>query len=260
MAAHTIDKKSPIPFYFQLKDLLRKEIAEEDLQPGDRIPGDHQLCERFGVSRTVVRQALTELEYEGVIERVRGRGTFVAAPKEPQGLVQSLRGLHQDVALHGKRLRSDVRRMERVPADGAIATDFGIEPGTELLQIERLRHIDDVPWVLTVTYLPVDLVTGLTRGDLQTGSLYAWLEERGVRLVSSHRGVEARIASSALARDLGLTAGAPVLFLSSVSADESGRTVEVFHAFHRGDRSRFEVDLTAENGAPTPAMMIDPTL
>ncbi|MGO1974804.1 MAG: GntR family transcriptional regulator [Propionibacteriaceae bacterium] len=260
MAAAEIDKRSPIPFYFQLKTLLRKEIVEQSMEPGDRLSGDHQLCERFGVSRTVVRQALTELEYEGVLERVRGRGTFVAAPKESQGLVQSLRGLHQDVALHGHRLRSDVRRMERVLADDALAADFGVEPGTELVQIERLRHINDVPWVLTVTYLPVDLVTDLTEDDLRTGSLYAWLEERGVRLVRSHRGVEARVASSGLARDLGLAVGAPVLFLSSVSADEHGRIVEVFHAFHRGDRSRFEVDLTAENGDPTPSMMVDPTL
>lgn len=260
MAPSEIDKRSPIPFYFQLKNLLRREIAEQELGPGDRLAGDHQLCERFEVSRTVVRQALTELEYEGVIERIRGRGTFVAAPKESQGLVQSLRGLHQDAVLHGQRLRSDVRRMGRVPADDALAADFGVVTGTELLQIERLRHIDDVPWVLTVTWLPLDLVTGLEEKDLQTGSLYAWLDAHGVRLVRSKRAVEARVASTGLARDLGLSKGAPVLFLRSVSADDTGRVVEVFHAFHRGDRSRFEVDLTAEHGVSTPPMMVDPTL
>jgi GntR family transcriptional regulator len=64
-----IDRTSPLPFYYQLKQILLTDLREQPLSPGDRLPGDHELCQTYGVSRTVVRQALAELETEGVIER-----------------------------------------------------------------------------------------------------------------------------------------------------------------------------------------------
>ena len=96
--ASGIDRKSPLPFYYQLKQLVLTDLRERNLAPGDRLPGDHELCDTYRVSRTVVRQALTELETEGVIQRVKGRGTFVAPRRTSEHLVQSLTGL-----LRGRR-------------------------------------------------------------------------------------------------------------------------------------------------------------
>ena len=79
--ARRIDRRSPLPFYHQLKQILLADLRERDLAPGARLPGDHELCGTYDVSRTVVRQALAELETEGVIERVKGRGTFVPPRK-----------------------------------------------------------------------------------------------------------------------------------------------------------------------------------
>jgi len=86
-----IDRSSPLPFYYQLKQILLADITRRGLKPGDRLPGDHDLCATYNVSRTVVRQALAELESEGVITRIKGRGTFVAPPKTAEGLVQWFR-------------------------------------------------------------------------------------------------------------------------------------------------------------------------
>src|SRR5438105_2839120 len=72
-----IDRSSPVPFYYQLKQILLADIKRRQLSPGDRLSGDHELCEVYGVSRTVVRQALADLEADGVIERAKGRGTFI---------------------------------------------------------------------------------------------------------------------------------------------------------------------------------------
>src|ERR1035437_4333614 len=105
-----IDRSSPVPFYYQVKQLLVADLESRALSPGDRLSGDHELCDTYGVSRTVVRQALSELETEGIIERLKGRGTFVAPPKTTEGLVQTLTGLYEDVAARGAQLRSDVRR------------------------------------------------------------------------------------------------------------------------------------------------------
>ena len=77
----SIDKGSVIPYYVQLRDALEEQIRSGSWKPGDKLPGEMELCERFDVSRTVVRQALKEMSYAGVIRREKGRGTFVSEPK-----------------------------------------------------------------------------------------------------------------------------------------------------------------------------------
>jgi GntR family transcriptional regulator len=241
----TIDRSSVLPFYYQLKEILVSEIEARGMQPGDRLPGDHDLCVTYDVSRTVARQALSELESEGLIERVKGRGTFVAQPRTAQGLAQSLTGLYEDVAAHGGILYSKVRRLEVVPADAHVARELKIEPGEDVVAIERLRFVNNEPWVLASTYLPGDLAPGIVAEDLSNQSLYALLENKyGVKLARGVRSIEATTAGSSLSRDLGIASGAAVLVLRSISSDPDNRPVETFVAYHRADRSRFVVELT----------------
>lgn len=255
-----IDRASLLPFYHQLKQILLAEIERRGLRPGDRLPGDHELCTRFGVSRTVVRQTLSELEAQGVLERIKGKGTFVAPRKtapRAEGLVQSLTGLYEDVAARGSQLRSDVRRQEIVPADDTVAAELDIPAGHPVIAIERLRFVDEEPWVLTVTHLPADLAPGLLHDDLTHSSLYALLENKyQVRLVRGRRSVEASVANATLARSLGIGRGAPILVLRSLSTGTTGRPVESFVAFHRGDRSRFEVELTRGSSRSSRPLMV----
>ena len=240
-----------MPFYFQLKQILLRQMREQDLQPGHRLPGDFQLCKTYDVSRTVVRQALAELETEGVIERVKGRGTFVAPRRTSERLVQSLTGLYEDVAARGGHLHSQVRRQEVVPADDQIATHLALQLGAPVLAIERLRFVDNEPWVLVTTYLPYDVAPGLLEDDLREQSLYALLEDTyGVRLTHGQRGVEAVAAREDLAHALRIKVGDPLLALRSISFS-GHRPVEMFVAYHRGDRTRFEVVLSRTNPADT---------
>lgn len=239
-----IDRSLPVPFYYQLKQRLLRDIHEENRQPGDRLPGDHELCARFGVSRTVVRQALSELEAEGVIERIKGRGTFVAQPKTGEGLFRNLRGLHEDVTSRGGTLRSDVLRQEVVPADERIAEVLQLEAGDAVIVLERVRYIDEEPWVHTITHVPYRAAPGLVNDDLTQQSLYRLLETSyGLELVRGHRSLEVALAPKALAKHLRVETGDAVLVLRSVTFGTDGKPVEMFVAYHRGDRSRFEVDL-----------------
>ena len=256
-ATHVIDRESPLPYYHQLKQLLVADIAARGLKPGDRLPGDHELCDLYDVSRTVVRQALTELEYEGVVTRVKGRGTFVAGTKTPEGLVQSLTGLFEDVRARGGHLRSEVRRREVVPADDQVASDLEIPVGTPVVEIERLRFVDGEPWALNVTQLPMAVGEPFLSEDLTQTSLYELLEQKyGVRITTGRRSVEAAVASKDVAAALRIPAGAAVLVLRSVSRGEAGTPVERFVAFHRGDKSRFEVELERGNGGQRRPLMI----
>jgi GntR family transcriptional regulator len=239
-----IDKASPVPYYRQLKEILRADIEQRDLRPGDRLPGDHELCEQYAVSRPVVRQALSELQYEGVLDRVKGRGTFVAPQLTSQSLVQSLTGLFDDVAAMGRTLRSEVRTLKVTAADADVAARLEVPQGTAVVALARLRFVDDEPWVYTVSHVPAALAPDLVDQDLREQSLYGLLERRyGLRLIRSRRTVEAHSPGTALARDLGIPRHGPVLKLTNVSFGTDNRPVETFVAYHRGDRSRFEVEL-----------------
>lgn len=243
--APTVDRTSVAPLYHQLKQWLALRIVSGELPPGTQLPGDHELSERLGVSRGVVRQALSELCHDGLIERERGRGTFVSRPKTAQGLIGSLRGLADDAALQGQRLESTVLRLVERPADELVAAKLGLERGESIVEIERLRILDGEPWVLVVTSLPAVLVPGLVRRDLGGDvSLYRVLrDEYGLAVGSAVRRVEATVTGAREAHLLRMRIGEPLLVLRSISYTRDERPLEYFVARHRGDRSAFEVEL-----------------
>jgi GntR family transcriptional regulator len=240
----SIDHSSPIPYYAQLMAALRDAIEGRVWEPGEQMPSEAELCELFELSRTPVRQALDELEREGLISRIKGKGTFVAEPKISEGLVQELTGFFQDMVDRGHTPVTEVLKREVVPAAPKIAGYLGVEPGTHVYEIERLRSINDEPIVLVTTYLPHALCPELTDADLRTRSLYAYLEETcGLVITRGRRIIEAVPASKYEAKLLEVEVGAPLILLDSVSYLRDGTPVEYYHALHRGDRSRFEVEL-----------------
>ena len=243
-SVEVIQKDSPLPLYFQLKELLRQEIESGHWQPGQRIPSEAELCQAFDISRSVVRQALRELEYQGLLYREQGKGTFVAQPKISESLMQDLSGFYEDMVAKGLTPVTRVLRQEVQPADKKIANYLQIEPGDKVIVIERLRSVDSEPINLVTTYLPYDICPDLIDEDLTTQSLYALLEKKhGLELSHGRRTIEAVAANQYEAQLLGVEEGAPLVLLDSVSYLRDGRPIEYFHAVHRGDRSRFEVEV-----------------
>lgn len=246
MTTGGIDRQSAVPMYDQLRHLIIDHIEQDGLQPGDPLPGEHRLCEQYGISRTVVRQALAQLEHEGLVERVKGKGTFVARPRTSESLVHTLVGLYDEVESRGGHVRSDVLRHETVPADAEVANALEVELGSPVVVLTRLRHVDDDAWSLSTTWMP-DSVGSVTLGeDLRESSLYRLLAEHGFAATSGVRSAEATVATHEQAQLLGVSAGSALLRLRSVSRDAAGVPIEFFVAYHRGDRSRFEFQLGPE--------------
>ncbi len=244
--ADEIDRRSAAPMYDQLRQLIIDGIARDGLQPGDPLPGEHRLCERYGISRTVVRQALAQLEHEGLVERVKGKGTFVSRPRTSESLVHTLVGLYDDVERRGGHVHSDVLRHEMAVADDEVAAALEVELGAPVVVLERLRHVDGEPWSLSTTWMP-DEVGRLTLGaDLTEASLYRLLADNGVVATHGVRSAEATVATHDQAQHLGVSAGSALLRLRSVSRGDDGTPIEYFVAHHRGDRSRFEFQLRQE--------------
>jgi GntR family transcriptional regulator len=241
-----IDRHSAAPMYDQLRQLIIDGIERDGLQPGDPLPGEHRLCAQYGISRTVVRQALAQLEHEGLVERVKGKGTFVARPRTAESLVHTLVGLFEEVEQRGGHVRSDVLRHERIAADEAVAHALEIPVGAPVVLLERLRYVDDDAWSLSTTWMPEDVGAVTLDVDLREQSLYRLLAEHGIRATHGVRSAEATVATHEQAQRLGVSAGSALLRLRSVSRDATDRPIEFFIAHHRGDRSRFEFQLSDE--------------
>jgi len=243
-AQEVIRRDSPVPYYYQLEEFLREQIENGTWKPGQQILSEAELCEAFDVSRTVVRQALNELVHEGLLYRRRGKGTFVAEPKIRESLVQHLTGFYEDTVALGLKPSTKVLEQKVIPAPPKIADGLGIREGEPVTMIDRLRFVDGEPIVLVITYVPQKICPELINEDLSTQSLYAILEQKyGLELVYGRRTLEAVAATEEEAKLLEIDEGDPIILLRSISYLKDGRPIEYFKARHRGDRSRFEVEL-----------------
>jgi GntR family transcriptional regulator len=242
-----VQRDSPLPYYEQVKRLLLHQIENTELSPGDLLPSEQELCARFGVSRTVVRQALGELVNEGRLYRMRGKGTFIAKPKLREQFIESTVGFFEDLTSKGHTVESRVMSVERVAADEKVAEALEVEPGTRVIELVRLRSVNNEVIAFTKSYLPDtgdEFFDSLRDADLAKLSLYRFLEDSwGIRIESGHRSLEAVSASTMLARLLAIESGDPVLAIESVGRDAGRRVVEHFQAWHRADRARLEMDV-----------------
>lgn len=239
-----INRTNGIPYYIQVRDALQDHFRSGTWGPGDRLPGEPELCRMFAVSRTVIRQALSDLASRGLIVREKGKGTFVAQPKIRESLVQKLTGFYQNMVEQGLTPVTQVLKQQVVPASVRVASRMNLEPDTPVIEIERLRFVEDEPIQLVTSYLPYEVCPALAHEDLTYQSLYAFLEKHcGVMIVRGNRSIEAVPANEYEARLLRVKRGAPLIMLDSVSFVADGTPVEYYHAVHRGDRTRFEVQL-----------------
>ena len=243
-SSNSIDFTSNIPYYIQLIELLKHKIESAIWNPGDQIPSEFELCETYKVSRTVVRQSLKELELEGLIFRRKGKGTFIAEAKINESLVQKLTGFHQDMIERGITPITEVLRFETVPATSKVANFLQLDPSELVFTLERLRFVEGEPVLIVTTYIPHKLCPELENFDFADRSLYDVLEvEFGLLLSHGRRTIEAVSADKREAALLHIDEGDPLILLDSVTYLNDGTPVEYYHAIHRGDRSRFEVNL-----------------
>lgn len=254
LPATHIDRSSPIPFYFQLKRILVQEISTGRWEPDNQIPSEPEICRHFGVSRTTVRQALAEMEKEGVIRREKGRGTFVSQAYPELWFLQSSQGFYDEAERRGHVVVSRLIRRELTQLPGFAAEALGVEVGAEGVILERLRWVDDRVVMYVVNYLVQSLAPAVMEADLVNGSLYRALAERaGLSVAGGRRVVEAVTAEDDLAGLLEVDEGSPLLFVESVAWDGSLTPVEFYRAWHRADRTKIEVqvlshDLAAQAG------------
>lgn len=213
---------------------LRREIESGALAPGAALASESELSARFAVSRGTVRQALAALRTEGLITGGRGRRPIVARPALTQSFDQfvSFTAWAQRM---GRRPGARALELARRPASAELAHRLDVEPGVDTFQYRRVRLLDDEPVMVEVSAFVATVGRLLLDCDLETGSVYAQLTERGIVFAEAHQTITAIAASPALAELLSVPRRAPLLEVRRHVFDAAGAPIEWSVDTYRGD-------------------------
>jgi GntR family transcriptional regulator len=226
------------PVYLQISTVLKNWITQGAAEIGAMLPPERLMCEHFRVSRMTLREAYDILEREGLIERKRGSGTFVAPPRMRKQQ-QEMRSFTEELMKRGVVPSSKVLRFERQRASAEAATFFGIPHEEFVYRIERLRSGDGKPLALEAVEIPAYLCPGLEKFDLAKESLYLTLErEYGLDLAHCVEEVSAELANRNHKSLLGLPGAAAVLVIRRKAYSSNETPVEMAVTVYRADQYR----------------------
>jgi len=222
------------PAYRRIQQALKTRIETGELQPGDAVPSERELARSFDVSLMTARHALAELQREGLVDRRRGAGTYVALPKIH---FNRLASFTEQMASRGMPARSRILSASVVEDEPEVAARLSLPAHSSLVKLERVRLSGEQPFALESCYLPADEFSGLLGLPLDRRSLFSALErEYGIELAYSDEEVDATAASARAAEMLGVHAGAPLLrFRQAIYSTQGKPTVYVI-GFYRSDR------------------------
>lgn len=241
----SIDYFTAIPLYLQIAGGLLGQIEAGELAPGDRLPPERELSEQLGVNRMTLRQAFRVLETQGLLERRRGDGTYIASPKierEINQLVAFSQGMKQRGYFPGAK----VVLFEQQLAGASLAKPLQLAISAPVYYVHRLRLINNQPAMLEKFVLPVHRFPGLESRDLENRSLYEIMEtDYKVTVSRAQQSLEAVSATEYEAEWLGLTPDAPLMLERRLGFDQAGQPVEYAKDLYRGDRFRFVTEVAA---------------
>lgn len=236
---------SPIPAYAQIEDQLAARIESGELRAGERLPPERELAKSVGVSRMTMRQALSSLAQRGLVERGVGRGTFVARVKMEYDL-RRVAGFTELMERQGVVPGATLISAKQSEAPPPIAAALGLPAGAPAYRIQRVRYGAKVPLALEDSWIPAAPFPGLLDLGL-TGSLYELMRDlysRGpVRAVER---LEPVLARAHEADALEVPEGSPLMLVERTAYAADGTAIEFAHDRHRGDRSRFTIETTAD--------------
>lgn len=208
------------------------------------MPSESALCSRFAVSRITVRQALAELQSEGLIYTLQGKGSYVSRPKAFQQ-VSSLKGFAEQMAGMGYEVLNQLLGLSEQGPSELVATRLGLDSGQAVTEIKRVRLLNREPVSVEWTWVRAELGRQLAQADLITRDIFLILEnDCGLRLGHADLALDAVGASDEVARALRIAPGDPVLRIERLTHDQFGQPVDYEFLYFRGDtfQYRFRVD------------------
>lgn len=239
-----IDKNSPIPVYYQLKNDLIKKISEGLWKPGDCIASERELCELYGVSRMTIRQAIGELVQEGILMRIKGKGTFVCDQTLKQQDIMSFTDI---IKKTGKTLESEVLEFIEIDTPEKYQSIFSSD---KLFKIKRKRIVDNECIALETVYIPKEYCEKIDKNMLKN-SLFKILESSGYSIEYSESSIGAILMDDELGRIFNVENMVPMLKISSKTFDQRNKIIFLEEAIYRSDKFLLEVNISRREGKIT---------
>jgi GntR family transcriptional regulator len=230
----TQSRANGTPAYKRIQNFVRKQIESAQLKPGNAVPSERELAKLHDVSLMTARHALAGLEQEGLVERRRGAGTFVAAPKIH---FNKLMSYTEQMSSRGLAPRSKVLTTKLINDEHEVAARLGLPGGSSLVKVERLRLTSEEPFALEICYLPAADFSDLANANLARNSLFATLEhDYGVKLAYADEEIDATAADADLAELLRIHKNAPVMRIRQVIYSTLGKASIYVVGFYRSER------------------------
>lgn len=234
--------------YILISSDIRKKILEGVYQANQQIPFERDLCVEYDASKMTVKKALDMLVSEGLIIKRRGSGTFVKdlATDEIERIAVANQFRGTTALNPGKEVKSKVLEFKVIEADNLVKNKLNMQEDTFVYDIYRVRHIDGKPLVMEKMYMPIDLIPGLKKANIE-GSIYEYIEEDlGLKIQSGHRRVSVRKATEIEQQYLELDSGDPVAVAEQIAYFDTGIAFEYSISVHRYDSFSVEFVLTRE--------------
>jgi len=228
-----------LPAYQRIQGVLRERIEAGHLRPGDPVASERILAKMYQVSLMTARHALVSLEREGIVERHRGVGTFVASPKIH---FNKLRSYTEQLNSRGLTANSKVLSLDVIDSDEEVAARLSLLPGSKVIKLERLRRSGNEPFALETCCLRAAEFPELLTARLDRESLFAFLERKyGVELGYSDEEIDAIAADHRLASLLEIPSGQSLLRIRQIIYAAKGDAIMCVLGYYRSDRHNFVV-------------------
>ncbi len=241
----SLDSASGVPLHHQLEQVIRVAIVSGVWKPGQLICSEREFTALAGVSRATVRQALTSLTYQGILERIHGRGTFVARPKLEQE-IRAVYSFSEQVRANGLELEDRIIQRKIIAAPPDLAEMLTMPVGAKLIHLQRLRLLDGIPFMVNSSYIAQALCPGLLSDNLGP-SLYRLLTEKyGLPPLRAKDTLESIGADPLMAAHLQVPIGAPLTYIERLAYTRDDKPLHVGRNHIRGDLCRFRIDLQSQ--------------
>ncbi len=234
-----IDHSSKIPLYAQAEDLLREMIEIPEYQEGKLLPNEVFMAKELGISRNTLRQATNKLVYEGLLFRKKGVGTIVSKPVNSKA--NNWMSFSQEMESKGLKIVNYDIKFTWITPDVQIKTFFGLEDGSKILKMERLRGKDSGPFVYFISYFHPRI--GLTGSEDFDRPLYNILQQDySIIAKISNEEITAIAANKSIADKLNISKGDPILKRKRFVYDPGRRPIEFNIGYYRSDSIVYTVE------------------
>lgn len=238
-------KGNKVPIYVQIKEDIKHKINAGEFGAAELLPSEREMCTTYGASRMTVRQAINELQNEGYLYRIQGKGTFVSSAKVEQQL-SGLSSFSEDMERLGYKPGSRIVAFKSLQADALLAEKLHVAQGDPVLMLKRLRTADAQNMAIETAYLNARLVTGIEMDDSDHFSLYHYLKHTlKIPLLRSVETIQSTMITGKSAQLLQVPENMLGLLIERITYTERDLPVEYVISQYRGDLYKFVIEMKA---------------